>query len=174
MGRRAFTLIELLVVIAVIAVALFFVLPLFRHRHITTREHLCQIKLYSIGVSIQSYMTANNDIMPQAARMPSLATEEYPPFAEVMADYFIESDGFKCRADNEKKFYESKGSSYEYNWHLGGKPLVFRQPGAPDVPVMFDHEPFRHRPGGKDVSVNCLRADGSVEAMSEVPDIGQE
>ncbi len=179
MQRRAFTLIELLVVVAIVGVLLFFIqAALFsgrpsEHNHDMVRQAKCQAGLHVVGIAIQSYMNANNNIMPPGAWMPLLATDESPPFGQVMADYIDDSDLLKCPSDYESKIFESKGSSYEYNWTLGGKVLDLSQPGVSNLPVMFDHEPF-HASADKRVPVNCLRADGSVEVLSEVPDLDMQ
>ncbi len=172
MQRRAFTLKELLVVTVVIAVVLFFLHTFFSRSMAMAKVSVpCQANLNGIGKAIALY-EYQYDVIPLAARFPSAATDEYPSLVEVlMKGCFVNTKStFRCIADYEEAYIKKGGTSYEYNWHLGGKASDLSQP---HLLVLFDMEPF-HRKAGKKNSVNCLRADGSVVSMAEVPDIDQQ
>jgi len=79
---------------------------------------------------------------PIAALLPS-ATPDKPRICDVLAPYLKSQGVFKCLSDN-KGYYESEGSSYEYYVYLGGKK---RDRGrnikrATRIWVFYDYEDF--------------------------------
>jgi prepilin-type N-terminal cleavage/methylation domain-containing protein/prepilin-type processing-associated H-X9-DG protein len=64
--RRAFTLIELLVVIAIIAVLIALLLPAVQAAREAARRAQCVNNLKQLGLAIQNYHNANNEIPPSS------------------------------------------------------------------------------------------------------------
>jgi hypothetical protein len=125
----------------------------------------CQGNLHSIGVAMRVYLNENRDVMPYAAAMPSLELNEEPRICDVLADYMGGRRELRCPADTAKNFYQSEGSSYEYNTLLGGEKVseafLTEHMGEDRTPVMHDYEPF-HGLAGEPGAMNYLFADMHV------------
>ena len=108
------------------------------------------------------YLNESNDIMPVAAAMPSLNLNSEPRIVDALGPHLDDPKALQCPADTEKNFYESEGSSYQYNTMLGGRKVddtfLAGHLGEDKTPVMHDYEPF-HGPAGKAGSMNYLFAD---------------
>jgi prepilin-type processing-associated H-X9-DG protein len=108
------------------------------------------------------YLNGNDQIMPLAASMPSLKLTDEPRIADVLAPYLNNEKALQCPSDNDRNFFESEGSSYQYNTVLGGqavgKDFMTQRLGPSRMPVMHDYEPF-HGPAGQKGSTNYLFAD---------------
>ncbi len=174
---RAFTLIELLVVIAIIGILVSLIVPSMYHSKEAARRGVCKANLHGVGAAINMYLNDSNDIMPRAVQMPSISTGSAPAFSDVMAEYLGSPELLKCPSDNQRNFYDSEGSSYEYNRWLGGRRLdrsrMVARYGATNVPLMFDYEPF-HGPAGQLGSANCLFADFHVTDLLENVDLSED
>ena len=164
-NRHGFTLIELLIVVSIIALLVGMVLPTLRRAKQITARTVCASNLHAVGVGFYMYLEQSNEIMPVAAAMPSLHLNDDPRIADVLAPHLTHPKVLRCRADTERNFYESEGSSYQYSTLLGGQKVgegfLTRHFGESKTPVMYDYEPF-HGPAGTSGSANYLFADMHV------------
>ncbi len=162
-NSRPFTLIELLVVIAIISILMGLLFPALANARKKANSTSCANNLHGLGVAIQSYLAENSEVMPEAAQMPSLNLNTLPRICDVLATEVSSNKIFLCPADPEAKYFQSEGSSYEYNTNLGGKKLsdnwIYKQMGGSKTFMMFDYECF-HGPPLKPQSRNYLFADG--------------
>ena len=164
MTRRAFTVVELLVVIGVIALLASMVLPAMWQARAEARLARCRSNLRQLGVALRVYLGQSNDVLPVAARLPSLQLNDDPRICDVLAPYLDDRRAFQCPADL-KDYYEREGSSYEYNSREGGRRVgdsfLSRRWGESGLFVLFDYEPFHGKPG-EPGATNFLFADGHV------------
>jgi len=171
--QLGFTLIELLVVITVIVMLMAITLPAVSLAKGMTKRTICKSNLRSIGWAFRMYLDDNDNKMPSATRMPSAQLDDKPPITKFLNIYLKDSRIFKCPADQGikypdqgKSYFETEGSSYEYNASLGGRPvaaswLARRGENEINIQVMYDYEPF-HGPAGRPGSKSYLYADGHV------------
>lgn len=169
-----FTLVELLVVIGIIGLLLSLLMPALGKARQVAKRIACQATLHNSAASFRMYLIDFNDVMPLAARHPSLGISEHKPLSVVMKGYFEAPEALKCSADNgtiredhATTYFESEGSSYEYMEQLGGKKVdksflttVFKLTES-QIHVIYDYDHF-HGKKGKKESVNYLFADGHV------------
>ena len=160
-----FTIIELLVVIAIIAILASLLLPTFTHARASARSVQCQSNLHSIGIALRLYLDQNYEVMPYAAQMPSQKLNDLPRIVDVLEPHIDNTAVFKCPADTKRTFFQTEGSSYEYQSLLGGRRVkdtfLSRRFGESKTFVMFDYDSFHGR-AGEDGSRNYLFADGHV------------
>jgi prepilin-type N-terminal cleavage/methylation domain-containing protein/prepilin-type processing-associated H-X9-DG protein len=165
MIRRAFTIIELLVVIAIIGILSGFLLPALSQARIAARRAACQANLKSIGQALRIYLNHSNDFMPTASQMPSVHSGNDPRICDVLLPYAENPKVFRCPADNERTYFATEGSSYEYHTMLSGRRVsetfLSRRWGEAKTPVMNDYEPFHGTPNTPGAA-NYLFADGHV------------
>lgn len=163
-----FTLVELLVVIAIIALLAGLLMPGLHMARTKARAIHCRGNLHNIATGFRMYLDDANDIMPTVAQLPSAGLVDAPGIAEVLKPYLDNSAVFNCPADSVG-YYESEGSSYEYNANLCDRRVedtfLSRRLGYENVPVMYDYEPFHGDPG-KPGAANYLFADGHVGDMN--------
>lgn len=164
-GRAGFTLIELLVVIGIISLLMGILVPALRKARQSSRRIACRANLHSLALAFRMYLDDNSDVMPPASALPSEATKNRPAITFFLLPYLSEPKTFKCPGDTVKKYYISKGSSYEYNRRLGGKPVsksrLAQEHGERQVDVMHDLDAF-HGQRGNPNAFNYLYADGYV------------
>ena len=165
---------ELLVVISIIAVLIGILLPALGKVKSVAKRTVCKANLHSAAVGFRMYLDENRDYMPPAARYPSLNINTKKPVAHFIVPFLSGEKSLQCPADNghkrpgyTKRYFETEGSSYEYNQSLGGKrvrdtfltsKLGFAER---DVHVLYDYGPF-HGKKRKVGSVNYLYADGHI------------
>ena len=65
-SRRGFTLIELLVVVAIISLLVTLLMPALKQIKDAAKTVYCARNLYTLGVTMQTYMTENNQKLPMA------------------------------------------------------------------------------------------------------------
>lgn len=160
--KPGFTLIELLVVVAVLALLVGILVPSLTRARDLARRAGCASHLHGVGVGFRMYLNDSNDVMPIAAQMPSLALNDDPRIADVLASYLSAAESLFCPADPEQTFFLREGCSYEYHSNLGGREVsdsfLTKRWGEARTPVMNDYEPFHGEPG-KPGAMNYLFAD---------------
>ena len=179
MIRRGFTLIELLVTISIIALLLGIVLPTLSHVQAAGRRTSCAGQLKGVGIGLQAYLNDHKNIMPVVASLPSENLNSDPSLADVLKPYLQGPKALECVADDGgdrttlpgQRYYDTEGSSYNFNHHLCGKDpstgFLAKVWGEVNVFVMYDYEPFHGR-AGKNGSTNYLFADGHVTDLANV------
>lgn len=160
-----FTLVELLVCVGVIALLMAILMPIFGRVREKSRYTSCKNNLHGLGISFRMYLNDYKDIMPVAARMPSLHLNALPRICDVLAPQLSTDKLLRCPSDTVKPYYVTEGSSYEYNDSLSGQKVsqtfLAKFFGENKVFIMFDYEPFHGKatmPGAS----NYLFADGHV------------
>ena len=167
MSRRhaRFTLIELLVCVGVIALLIAIVMPVFSKVREKSRQSACKNNLHGLGISFRMYLNDYKDIMPIAAKMPSLNLNTLPRIADVLAPQLSTPKLLRCPSDRVKPYYETEGSSYEYNDSLNGQKVsqsfLAKHFGESKVFIMYDYEPF-HGKAATPGAANYLFVDGHV------------
>lgn len=156
MSKRGFTLIELLVVLAIVGTLAGIGYPVAQSFVAKSREAACMDKLRSLGVTLQTYLQENNNIMPQLAAGRSSKNDESPVLETVLLAYVEAPDAFLCPADKEE--FAKTGSSYLWNSTQSGlhlsKLTFFGIQNRPDkIPLITDKESWHPS------EVNFLYAD---------------
>lgn len=161
--KNGFTLIELLIVIAIISLLVAMGLPSLNRAKALAKRVACKSNLHAVGIGFRMYLDQNNEIMPVAARKPSMMLTNDPRIADVLEPWLSGPEVLKCPADTEKDYYISEGSSYEYNSKLSGREVsrASRWLGENNTHVMNDYDPF-HGPRGSRGSRNFLFVDMHV------------
>jgi prepilin-type N-terminal cleavage/methylation domain-containing protein/prepilin-type processing-associated H-X9-DG protein len=167
-AQPGFTLTELIVVVAVITALVGLAFPSFRAIWRMGARTSCLANLRSVAIALRAYLDRSSDIMPVAAQRPSLQLNDHPSIAEVLRPHLGGTDALKCPADTARRYFETEGSSYEYQCIHAGRSVeegfLTRKLGADRTPVMNDYEPFHGRPGTPG-AVNFLFADGHVGGL---------
>ena len=165
---------ELLVVISIIILLMSILVPCLAKARSVAKRTVCKSNLHSAAIAFRMYLDDNNGIMPPAARYPSLGLNDKDPIAEFLKAFIGDTKALLCPADHgyirpdyTERYFESEGSSYEYNETLGNQrvedtyltnDLGFNER---DVHVLYDYDHFHGRKGEKG-SVNYLYANGRV------------
>jgi prepilin-type N-terminal cleavage/methylation domain-containing protein/prepilin-type processing-associated H-X9-DG protein len=168
----AFSLIELLVVIAVMGVLAALALPVLNRAHEAGRSTACISNLHQIGLALQIYVDANNNLLPIMRDAPmdtnAAATNTFPIVDTVLNTELGNTNVLRCPSDNQGIF-QLTGSSYAWNSLLNGENanhlVVLGMNFNPHaIPVFFDKQGF-HSPLGPTKAVNYLYADGHIKNM---------
>lgn len=169
--RSGFTLLELLVVIAILSLLLVMLIPAVARAKVLVKDAKCKHNLHGAAVAFQMYLHDSNDVMPEAAQMPSAEANgepvsDDPRIADVLARFLGRPELLRCPADN-LGYFEREGSSYEYHTNLGGKKVgtdfLSEQWGEASSPVLNDYAPFHWMKGRRrSESINYLFTDGHV------------
>jgi prepilin-type N-terminal cleavage/methylation domain-containing protein/prepilin-type processing-associated H-X9-DG protein len=168
----AFSLIELLIVIAVIGVLAALALPVLSRAHEAGRSAACISNLHQIGLALQIYVDANNNILPTMRDAPTdtnaAATNTFPTVNTVLNTELGNTNVLRCPSDNQGIF-QLTGSSYAWNSLLNGENanhlMVLGMNFNPHaIPVFFDKQNF-HSALGPSKAVNYLYADGHIKNM---------
>jgi prepilin-type N-terminal cleavage/methylation domain-containing protein/prepilin-type processing-associated H-X9-DG protein len=170
MHSKKFTLIELLVVITIIAILAAMLLPGLNKARKTARSTACKNNLRQIGIMFKSYM-GDYQTLPVAAMKPTVNATDKPiyvvlkPYYDNQKAFFCPEDVYKQYSDtypaqNGKTFYESEGTSYEYDYVSLWARGLQRAERSTSV-IMTDFECFHGRPMSKGAK-NYLFGDGHV------------
>jgi prepilin-type N-terminal cleavage/methylation domain-containing protein/prepilin-type processing-associated H-X9-DG protein len=168
----AFTLIELLVVIAAIGILTALALPVFSRAKEAGRSTACISNLHQIGLALQIYVDANNNMMPIMRDAPTdtnaAATNTFPSVNLVLNTELGNTNVLRCPSDIQGIF-QLTGSSYAWNSLLNGENanhlVVLGMNFKPNaIPVFFDKQSF-HAALGPSKAVNYLYADGHIKNL---------
>ena len=176
-NKNAFTLIELLVVISIISLLMGILVPVLASARRAAHKVACKSNLRSCAFAFRMYLDDNNNKMPSAMYLPSIPSpdeenQNLQPICKIMAKYLPEPAAFKCPADRNPKYFNSEGSSYEYNIALNGiefdkRKITIKRHGhnitlpLAEIFVMRDYDSF-HGKEGKVGSVMYLYADNLI------------
>ncbi|MFZ2658355.1 MAG: type II secretion system protein [Victivallales bacterium] len=172
--KKSFTLIELLVVIAIIGILFGLVAPALNKVKQKANSTKCVNNLHNIALAFQGYLLSSNDIMPVAARMPSLNLNTDPRIVDVLASEIQNNTAvFQCPSDTAladagKTYFAAEGTSYDYSDGLGGRKLGKSNSGRDTSSnlattlVMFDYTWF-HGAQGTPGAINCIWGDWHIE-----------
>jgi len=199
-----FTLIELLLVISVLSLLMSISLPAFRRARLVAKRTKCMASLRSSGQGMKAYLVVHDERYPYAAGYPILAEdlEAYctgelededclllPIYEAIDTEIGHQRKVFLCPSDkireteglenrpNRVTYYESIGTSYEWDTFYNGKRVgktrytghqgTHQEAGLgwfpSQAPMMYDYEAFH---GGPEVmsSLVTLFADLHVAA----------
>ena len=163
--RRAFTLIELLVVIAIIAVLASLSMVAWQRTRRTSQAAMCMGNLRQLGSALVRYVGEHDGTFPTLVLARQNKTDPFDAIDTVLKPYLTDMRVFNCPAD-ERKLWETSGTSYLWNWKLSGQKLAalrvsFVAKGIIDeasrIMVMGDKEGFHPHLTN---NVNVLYADG--------------
>ena len=164
---NGFTLVELLVVVGVIALLVSILMPALGKARAMARRTACRAQLHGIGQSIRMYLGESNDIMPNAAQVPS-TEPDLPSITEALLPFLDNPEAMHCPAD--KSYFVNEGTSYEYPYILRGKSVngsfLGKKWGEANTPVLFDFGPF-HNKQGELGAINFLFGDGHVGDLQQ-------
>jgi prepilin-type N-terminal cleavage/methylation domain-containing protein/prepilin-type processing-associated H-X9-DG protein len=165
--RSGFTLIELLVVIAIIAVLSALSTVAWQRTRRTSQAAKCMNNLRQLGGALVKYVGENDGTFPTLMLAREKVTDPVDTIDSVLKPFVGSAEFFRCPAD-ERKLWETSGTSYLWNWKLNGQKLAslrvaFVAKGVIDEPsrimVMGDKEGFHPH---LDSKVNVLYADGRL------------
>lgn len=139
-AARAFTLLELLVVIAIIALLIGILVPVLSAARSRGERTACTSNIRQVGLAMQSYLDANNDVYPFASFMPSVDAFPVPTgdtiyIADILTPHASgDPKTFACPNDHGqmertvpnigKPYFATERCSYEYRSHLlGGETM---------------------------------------------------
>lgn len=155
---KIFTLIELLTVISIISVLAALLLPAMNKARMAARSTACKNNLRQIGIMIKGYY-GDYKAMPVAARKPTVFIPgfEQDSIQVVLKAYYDNKNVFACPEDiakqygssipaqNGKTFFESEGTSYEYDYQSISSRGLQRAERSTSV-IMNDFECFHGKP----------------------------
>ncbi len=186
-----FTLIELLVVIGIIAILSAILLPVLSNARASSHRTDCKNNLHGIGQGMHMYVNEHGGFLPAASPWPSFDTGGLPRICDVLAPELDNPKVFRCPSDSknfkgdvtgapegysDKSYYESEGTSYEYNPRMysfdaskpDGEELTHRKlvkmtnrRWVSYIYMMCDYQNFHGR-SGTPGSRNFLFIDGRV------------
>jgi prepilin-type N-terminal cleavage/methylation domain-containing protein len=168
----AFSLLELLIVVAVIGILAALSLPVLNRAEEQGRATACVSNLHQIGLALQMYVDANNNILPTMYDVPmdtnAMATNNLPNVDIVLKTELGNTNVLRCPSDFQGIFTLT-GSSYSWNYLLNGENannlMVMGMTFNPHaIPVFFDKQGF-HALRGQAKAVNYLYADNHIKDL---------
>lgn len=180
---KGFTLVELLVVISIIAILIGIAVPTLSTVRGSAQKVSCSSNLRQLGLVFEMYIQENKDTYPQARYMPEpfLSSSTHPSIVDALDGYIAkgseEARVYHCPDDDQ--VYDLAGTSYEYQFSLGGKTLteimqrgMARRFGIDETKLVimrdFDNGAFTLNDGStinvpmRHIGRNILFADGHV------------
>lgn len=163
----AFTLLELLVVIAIVAVLATISSAVWQRSQRSANAAKCINNLRGLGTALTKYLGDNDGTFPTLVLAREKKTDPQQAIDTVLKPYISDPRILACPAD-ERKLWETSGTSYLWNWKLNGQRISavrvsFVGKNTIDEPsnvmVMGDKEGFHPVENRK---VNVLYADGRV------------
>lgn len=166
-----FSIVELLVVIAVMLIVAALLLPAISKSKERSRSTACLSNLRQIGMSLQLYVTENENRLPiMYDAIPGVVnpTNAVPTMDRVLSNYLGNARVLLCPSDTRGLFLQTR-SSYAWNFlvndddaeHLSVFSIEF---DPQNVPLIYDKEAF-HVSIGRGRGVNYLYADGHIHNL---------
>lgn len=159
--RGGWTLTEILVAMAIAVGLATLLLPMADYVGARVRQIQCLQNLRNIGSAMQLYAQDHDGTMPDMAALRATREDDVATLDTVLGDYLKDPRVFRCPADNEKRLWESTGTSYHWNSAVNGQKIQNLQfLGGGDtsrIPLVGDKEGFHE---GCPQKVNILYADG--------------
>lgn len=168
-AKQAFTLIELLVVVAIIALLIGIVMPSLAGVRRVSKSAACKHNLHQLAIAMEAYLLSHKDTFPYIAPLPTAElalpeNERRPPIYEaIKKEIGGKSEVLLCPADDNLeepsiprgRYYDSQGTSYDWNQWLQGKRIGFKgtlwlydellQAKAQETWMIYDYEAFHGR-----------------------------
>ena len=190
--QRAFTLVELLVVISIIGLLIGIMVPAMAKARKSAARTMCAANLRQVGLAVTAYLNETNDTFFYfgVTNVPSVLPGT-PTFWGILLDYGAKNpEVFRCPADkprnfqeereppNEgKRYYDSEGSSYQFNDMLVGRKMAEIAKWLRDnmhltvaenqLWLAKDFQGF-HAKKGEAFAANYLYADGHVTDLEDI------
>ncbi|MDD3116239.1 MAG: DUF1559 domain-containing protein [Victivallaceae bacterium] len=135
MRRTDFTLLELLITIGIIALLAALLLPALDKAKQSARKASCTGNLRQLGLAINLYADANDYRLPACRSFSSGVITKIdginldadsglishlPSLADALMPYVENRMIFWCPGETDRKYFNSDGSSYEWNYFLNG------------------------------------------------------
>ncbi|NOZ20046.1 MAG: prepilin-type N-terminal cleavage/methylation domain-containing protein [Planctomycetes bacterium] len=170
-SSTGFTLTELVVVIGIIGVIFGLLTPVIVRTRKAGRDLQCKSNLRQIFQAYKIYVSDNQGRKPMVTNRPSLGLNKLPSISDVLAPY-CGRKVFRCPLDKQE-FFETEGSSYEFNVIAYGRvvaqtdPLITAVQMSVDpasIPAFYDYECFHGKENGGR-GKNAVFGDGHVETF---------
>ncbi|MFA9479416.1 type II secretion system protein [Phycisphaerales bacterium AB-hyl4] len=132
--RSGFTIIELLVVLAIIGLLIGLLMPALSQARRSAQRVGCAAALKQIGAGWVMYTDDFPDVLPVARNLPRPHDEAQPDditIIKVLEYYIDEPQAFRCPGD-DRNYFESMGTSYEYHF-----ALLSLEPGAERIAAQW-------------------------------------
>ena len=161
--KCGFTLLEILVVAAIIALLAGILLPAISQARAKARRTACMSNLSQLAKAVMMYVSEHQSTYPVIASRPTMDSSK-ASLKQALARYVSDERLLRC-PDDRQKFYETEGSSYEWNAVLNGRVQdgpIEQILGPSKTPMLYDYENFHSDPGGGFGGKNVVFIDGSV------------
>ena len=120
--RRGFTLLELVVVVAIVAIVAAIAIPMWMRAQRSARAAECMNNLRQIGGGLTRYLADHDQTFPTLVMARESKEQDFPTIDVVFRPYVTDPKVFRCPED-EKRLFETTGTSYLWNYKLNGQKL---------------------------------------------------